>query len=349
MLIKKITNDLKSQYYSFFPKDKITFKFPEVITIDQLDELSKFMGYNLTLFDAYSYINKTYNFYNVEYTTLWYKILHLEANVKYTLDIENLNKVTKEVIDILKINTTDGGYLVGGCVRDALLGLTPKDYDFTTETPISTLGEVFKEEGFKVDEVGLAFNVLIVTKDKEQFEIANFREDSLSSDGRKPDYVLLGTINTDGARRDFGLNSLYYSLIENTLLDPTHQGISDFLNKKLKFIGNPKDRLKEDRLRAFRFYRFMNKLSSFGFEVDKKSLKAVRESITESYILLLSLEKDLKLANLKLEQFKCVDGQDKFDLLMKERSIINKKLDKFISLFKAVAPSRIINEIERMI
>ena len=142
---------------------------------------------------------------------------------------------------------------------------------------------------------------------------------------------------------------MFYSLKNDKLIDPTRQGLKDFINKTIRFVGKPQDRLKEDRLRAFRFYRFVYKLKVFNFIPDNKSLKAVRESINVSYNIFLKLEKEIEDINQKLLNFKFEEGQEEFKKLLEEKSILDKKFIKFSKEFKAVAPSRLINEIERIV
>lgn len=178
-------------------------------------------------------------------------------------------------------DTSPKTYLVGGCVRDMLLGKTPKDYDIVTTANIEVLNEDcdrFRSNGWSVDYVGQHFGVYIFSKDGRQFDVANFRKD-IGGDGRRPESTVIGTIEEDAARRDFTVNSIYYEPFSGQYIDP-NGGIKDLKAKTLKFIGKPHDRIKEDYLRVFRFYRFLAKL---GFEGHSKSLKACREMFNEAY------------------------------------------------------------------
>lgn len=178
--------------------------------------------------------------------------------------------------DVYKVNST---YLVGGCVRDMLMGKKPKDFDIVTSVPIKRVNEILKEEGWSIDEVGNQFLVTVASKNGEQFEISNFRKESGFSDGRRPDQVDIGDLSSDAARRDFTVNSIYFNPLRGEWKDP-NDGLKDLTERKLKFIGRPHDRIKEDYLRVFRFYRFLQKT---GFTPDKKSLKACREMFNEAY------------------------------------------------------------------
>lgn len=170
-------------------------------------------------------------------------------------------------------------FLVGGCVRDMLLGREPKDYDIVTEANIEQLKPTLLENGWQVDAVGENFLVYAVSKNHRQFEIANFRKESGFTDGRRPDNVEVGTLEEDAKRRDFTVNSIYYNPITDTFVDPNN-GRRDIQSKILCFVGRPHDRIREDYLRIFRFYRFAAKLK---FTPHKKSLQACREMFNEAY------------------------------------------------------------------
>ena len=169
-------------------------------------------------------------------------------------------------------------YLVGGCVRDWLMNQEPKDFDIVTDVHMDTIEEVFSQNDWTVDAVGKQFLVMFVSKNGEQYEISNFRRDGSYSDGRRPDSVQIGDLESDSARRDFTVNSIYYNPVTGGFLDPNN-GKKDVEKRILKFIGKPKERIEEDCLRVFRFYRFLTK----GFKPDKKSLKACREMFNVAY------------------------------------------------------------------
>lgn len=182
-------------------------------------------------------------------------------------------------IFLLVYETNKNTFLVGGCVRDMLLGRKAKDYDLVTEANIEALKPTLLENGWQVDAVGENFLVYAVSKNHCQFEIANFRKESGFTDGRRPDRVEIGTLEEDAKRRDFSVNSIYYNPITNTFIDPNN-GRKDISEKRLRFVGKPHDRIKEDYLRVFRFFRFLSKL---GFQADPRSLKACRELFNEAY------------------------------------------------------------------
>lgn len=182
-------------------------------------------------------------------------------------------------IFLLIYDRSPSTYLVGGCVRDMLLGKEPKDYDIVTEANIDILRPILVDNGWQVDAVGENFLVYAVSKYHRQFEIANFRKESGFTDGRRPDRVEVGTLEEDAKRRDFTVNSIYYNPISHAFVDPNN-GREDIKKRSLKFVGRPHDRIREDYLRVFRFFRFLSKL---GFEPDIRSLKACRELFNEAY------------------------------------------------------------------
>lgn len=164
-------------------------------------------------------------------------------------------------------------YLVGGCVRDMMMNVNPKDFDLVTDANLDILNTILIDNGWKVNHAGKNFLVTIVSKNNYQYEVCNFRKDGTYSNGRKPDYVDIGDINTDYIRRDFTCNSLYYDPIDDKILDPSGKGINDIKNKIIRFNGKANDRIKEDYLRIFRCYR---QAAVFGFDIDKSALKACR-------------------------------------------------------------------------
>ncbi len=169
-------------------------------------------------------------------------------------------------------------YLVGGCVRDHMIGKIPKDFDIVTNCPIDDLIPILNENEWKINEAGKEFLVLIASKEGEQYEIANFRKDNTYVDGRRPSSVDIGSIQDDCNRRDLYINSLYYNPYTDEILDPSNNGLDDIRNKIIRMNGNPEKRIKEDLLRIMRVYRFSNNL---GFSIHKKTLVACRTHFNE--------------------------------------------------------------------
>ena len=202
---------------------------------------------------------------------------YLEDIITHKLPVTD---VYEEVVNILSRQSTNA-CLVGGFIRDAIMGYNSKDIDFATDTPYDELQVAFREEGFTLKEEGKEFLVLIVSKNDEMYEIANFRKDVGGSDGRHPDSVEIGTIRDDAHRRDFTINALYYNLRSRKLIDPTGYGIEDLEGTGiLRFVGNPKDRLEEDALRLWRAYRLA---STKGLDMERRTERALRENFDECY------------------------------------------------------------------
>ena len=183
------------------------------------------------------------------------------------------NNTFLELMLHLRTLTNQHSLLVGGCVRDLRLGRKPKDLDVVTDANLDEVSKVLSENGWTIDEAGKQFFVLIASKNGQQFEIALFRKDGTYTDGRRPDYVQIGTMEEDAQRRDFTINSLYLDPWTGEFYDPTGKGFKDIEDKIIRFNGKAVERIKEDYLRIFRAYRFASQL---GFEIDKKTLKACR-------------------------------------------------------------------------
>lgn len=142
-------------------------------------------------------------------------------------------------------------YLVGGAVRDIVLGKQPKDWDFATAATPDQIKEVFNRSDFKVDLVGATFGVVIVNG----IEVATFRGDKYHGGGDKDVTITyVDSIAEDLKRRDFTFNAMALSM-NGKLFDP-HNGLQDLNNNEVKFVGDPNERIKEDPNRIFRALRF---------------------------------------------------------------------------------------------
>jgi tRNA nucleotidyltransferase/poly(A) polymerase len=152
-------------------------------------------------------------------------------------------------------------YLVGGAVRDALMGKPPKDFDIATDaTPDEVIEILSKFPKYKLMTVGKSFGVVVVRTPKgEEFEIATFRKDI--GIGRRPDSVEFTDIKTDVNRRDLTINSLFYDLETHEVVDYVG-GIDDIKNNVVRTVGDPDQRFGEDRLRVLRAFRFALRLGA---------------------------------------------------------------------------------------
>ena len=179
--------------------------------------------------------------------------------------------------DIQKVMKGSGHelYLVGGAVRDHLLGKKPKDFDLATGAPPDEVIKLLSQDGrFRVqdDPKGKQFGVVLVNDaEGNEYEIATFREDV--GEGRRPDAVKFTTIDEDVSRRDLTINALFYDLDTNEIVDYVG-GIDDVKNGIIKTVGKPADRFREDKLRVMRVLRFAGRL---GAEIDAETAKAIKD------------------------------------------------------------------------
>ena len=159
-------------------------------------------------------------------------------------------------------------YVVGGAVRDFLMGKTPHDYDLTSDALPSQISDVFKD--FYQEHSGENHGTIRVIVDHKPIEITTFRCDEGYTDYRRPDNVeFVKDVYIDSKRRDFSINAFYYS--EGHIYD-FHEGLEDLNNKVIKTIGNPSTRFHEDALRILRAIRFSAKL---GYEIESKTKTAL--------------------------------------------------------------------------
>ena len=164
-----------------------------------------------------------------------------------------------------------GLFIVGGAVRDFIMGDKPKDYDLCTNATPDQIKNMLKGS-YRLDLVGEHFGVVIVytPETPEGMEVATFREDI--SKGRNPE-VKFGdvTIEQDVLRRDITINGLFFDLDKNEIIDLVG-GISDLKNGVIRMIGDPMERIEEDPLRIFRVLRFATR---YGFIIENGTREAI--------------------------------------------------------------------------
>ncbi len=158
-------------------------------------------------------------------------------------------------------------YLVGGCVRDMLMGKRPHDYDVATDARPEQVMQLFQ----KTLAVGAHFGVVIVRLRGKSYEVATFREEWGYSDGRRPDGVRFSTPKADAGRRDFTINGLFYDPVADKVIDYVG-GRKDLKAGIIRAIGDPEARFMEDKLRMLRAVRFS---SRFGFPIEKNTGEAI--------------------------------------------------------------------------
>lgn len=192
----------------------------------------------------------------------------LERWKDYMSDVPMLNSAVKVLQRIESKGFT--AYIVGGAVRDLILGEPIHDVDIATNCPIDVLDTMFKtyDIGKSKD-----FGIVVINLDGYTFEVAQYRSDGEYLDGRRPESVkIVMSFKDDASRRDFSINSMGIDK-EGNIID-YFDGKKDIKNKVIRTVGNPKDRFQEDYLRLLRTARFSSRL---GFDIEDETLKAAKE------------------------------------------------------------------------
>lgn len=184
----------------------------------------------------------------------------------------NIPKDVKDIINTIYENGYEA-FIVGGCVRDSIVGITPNDYDITTNARPSETINIFKGE--KIVETGIKHGTITLIKDKNEYEITTYRIDGTYSDNRRPEFVeFTSDIIKDLKRRDFTINSIAYN--HRVGIVDVFDGIKDIERKIIKTVGNADERFEEDGLRIIRAVRFSAKLD---FDIEDKTLKSIYKNI----------------------------------------------------------------------
>lgn len=268
----------------------------------------------------------------------------------------NLPPKVRYIINKIYQNNYEA-YIVGGCVRDAILGFEPNDYDITTSASPNTIQEIFKD--FKCIETGIEHGTVSVLMEDEIFEITTYRIEGEYKDHRRPDKVdFTDRLEEDLKRRDFTINAMAYN--EKKGLIDLFGGKEDLNNKIIKTVGNPYDRFNEDGLRMIRAIRFSSKLN---FTIEKETLKAIYdksfiinnislERITDEFtkIILSDKPENIKyLFETKLLKYLNISNEDNIDKLTQFYNEIiilnkiNKNLEKRLALLDYIVEKNNIN------
>jgi putative nucleotidyltransferase with HDIG domain len=188
------------------------------------------------------------------------------STARFSLDTPLMQTATSLVETLHAHGST--AYFVGGCVRDLVMGRAPKDVDIATNATPDEVEELFPN----TVAVGEQFGVVIVILNGIHFEVATFRAEGGYSDGRHPDRVRYSNSpEEDARRRDFTLNALFYDPLKGELLD-FHEGQRDIQRRIIRAIGNPQQRLQEDKLRMLRAVRFAVRFDS---EIERETRRAI--------------------------------------------------------------------------
>ncbi|MXW44250.1 MAG: CCA tRNA nucleotidyltransferase [Candidatus Dadabacteria bacterium] len=190
--------------------------------------------------------------------------------MKRELDFEKKNFAgALEIVKTLGERGYEASF-VGGCVRDALLGVECDEIDIATSATPEQVQQAFS----KTVAVGKSFGVVLVIKGDMKFEVATFRKESSYGDGRHPEHVdYTKSAEEDVRRRDFTINGMLYDPVSGELYDYVG-GIGDLERRLVRTIGDPEERFGEDRLRMIRAVRFA---SCLDFELDGEALSAIRD------------------------------------------------------------------------
>lgn len=188
-------------------------------------------------------------------------------------------------------------YFVGGCVRDLLLGLDPKDYDIATTARPRQVKKLIRNSFI----IGRRFRLVLAKEGEDQFEISTFRRNPTLDEQNDPeisDDNLFGTCYQDAHRRDFTINSLFYDPVADRVIDHTDNGVADLKNRIIRMIGDPEVRLPEDPIRILRALRFAHR-TNCEITSDLKEALSVFAPTLQNTALPRRREEILKLLRLK--------------------------------------------------
>ncbi|MEG2411917.1 MAG: polynucleotide adenylyltransferase [Clostridium sp.] len=227
-------------------------------------------------------------------------------------------RIPKSVERCISILTCNGykGYMVGGCVRDSILGKQPNDWDVCTSATPKEIKNLFKD--FKTIDTGIQHGTVTVIIDKELIEVTTFRIDGEYSDNRRPDKVTFtDEVKYDLSRRDFTINAMAYNSGEG-IIDYFY-GREDINNKIIRCVGAPEKRFQEDALRIMRALRFMAQLN---YRLEKETWLAIEN--TKGLIKNIAVERiatelnKLILADIPNEAIRIILELNLFSLIIPE-------------------------------
>lgn len=228
-----------------------------------------------------------------------------------TSNIDNII-IPKNADKIINLLNSKGhkAYVVGGCVRDYILGKNGGDVDITTSAKPILIEQILTEQGIKVVETGLKHGTVTAIIDSEQYEITTFRKDGEYEDNRHPQNVLfVDDVKEDLSRRDFTINAMAYNHSDGIV--DLFGGKEDINNKLIRAVGNPNKRFNEDALRIMRAIRFSSVL---GFEIEKETKKAVFDN--------KELLKNVSVERLYVELIKLLLGDNVLNVLSEYKDVI---------------------------
>ena len=193
---------------------------------------------------------------------------------KSTKILENISEAKLIFSCLNQLDDNTKARFVGGCVRKAISGESIDDIDLATSLTPDEVKSRLAKENIKVVDTGIAHGTITAIPKKKKFEITTLRKD-VSTDGRHAKVIFSTNWNEDAARRDFTINAIY-SDSEGRLFDPLG-GVSDLKNGKVKFVGDPEERIQEDYLRILRYFRFFTQYSKIDH--DQKVIHFIKKYI----------------------------------------------------------------------
>ena len=166
-------------------------------------------------------------------------------------------------------------YLVGGAVRDGILGIETKDFDFTTNASSEDSIKMLNKNDYKTTEIGRAFGTIETTVGDYSIHITTYREDKYNKDSRKPEIKTSGELETDLSRRDFTVNAIAYDINNSEIIDP-HGGLKDLSEGLIRTPDTADISFSDDPLRMLRACRFV---STHGFTPNNEIFKAISKNV----------------------------------------------------------------------
>lgn len=216
----------------------------------------------------------------------------------------------KRLMQLLK----DAGYeafVVGGCVRDSLLGKEPHDWDICTSAKPEEVCAILEQNHIRTIETGLQHGTVTACYGMYNYEITTYRVDGEYSDNRRPDSVkFVGNIVEDLSRRDFTINAIAYSEAHG-LVDPWG-GYGDLDKRLIRCVRNPDDRFREDALRIMRALRFA---ATYGFRIEEKTAAAIHRN--------RELLKNISAERIQSELIKMLCGKGVLDILLEYKDVMS--------------------------
>ena len=243
----------------------------------------------------------------------------------------SIPKEVERALNILQNNNFEA-YIVGGCVRDSIMGKLPSDWDITSSAKPEEIIKCFK--GYKTIETGLKHGTITVIIGKMPIEITTYRIDGEYTDNRRPDEVFFTSdISFDLKRRDFTINALAYN--EKGIID-LYGGMADIKNKIIKCVGDPNERFEEDGLRILRALRFASVLE---FRIEKNTAYCIYKN--------KHLLKNISRERINIELNKLIMGNNFHQVINSYRDVVEVFLPEIAVLSKEDLKYR-LNSMKRL-